>query len=146
MNARAIRYTEAELAWIEANRALPRRELHAAFCERFSREGVSLANLVSLCKRKGWLTGRSGRFEKGMTPANKGRKMPFHPNTARTQFKPGNRPHNTRWAGHERLSRDGYVEISIEETNPHTGFERRYVLKHRHLWERLHGPVPDCAA
>jgi hypothetical protein len=34
------------------------------------------------------------------------------------------------------------VEISVKETNPHTGYERRYVLKHKYLWERQHGPVP----
>lgn len=34
-------------------------------------------------------------------------------------------------------------EISVDERNPHTGFERRYVLKHRWLWEKKHGPVPD---
>ena len=38
---------------------------------------------------------------------------------------------------------DGYVEISVAETNPHTGYERRYVLKHVWLWEKQHGPVPD---
>jgi hypothetical protein len=37
---------------------------------------------------------------------------------------------------------DGYVEISVNETNPHTGFERRYVQKHRWLWEKKNGPVP----
>jgi HNH endonuclease len=59
------------------------------------------------------------------------------------QFKKGHSPHNTKFAGHERLHEDGYVYISINETNPHTGYERRYVLKHKHLWEQQHGPVPE---
>ena len=73
----------------------------------------------------------------------KGKKMPLNANSARTQFKTGQRPHNTKYAGHERPHEDGYVYISVEETNPRTGFERRYVLKHRWVWEKQHGAVPD---
>ena len=43
---------------------------------------------------------------------------------------------------HERINVDGYVEMSIAETNPYTGYERRYVHKHVHLWEASNGPVP----
>ncbi|WP_201271494.1 HNH endonuclease signature motif containing protein [Sinorhizobium medicae] len=89
------------------------------------------------------MTGRTGNFETGSLPHNKGKKMPYHPNSARTRFKKGQLPHNTKYLGHERVSKDGYVEISVDEENPHTGFERRYVLKHRHLWEKQNGPVPD---
>lgn len=140
---RAIPYTTEELAWIEANCASPRRDAHAAFCKKFGRADVSLQNYVGLCKRNGWLTGRTGHYLPGTAPANKGKKMPYNANTARTQFKKGQLPHNTKFAGHERLHEDGYVYISINETNPHTGYERRYVLKHKHLWEQEHGPVPD---
>lgn len=81
-------------------------------------------------------------------PANKGKKCPEgvggrHPNARRSQFKKGQEPHNTKHLGHERLSKDGYVEISVAETNPHTGYGRRYVHKHVHLWEALNGPVPE---
>ena len=30
----------------------------------------------------------------------------------------------------------------VSAANPHTGFERRYVFKHRWLWEKKHGPLP----
>lgn len=143
MRGAPIHYTEAELAWIKKHAALPRREAHAQFCARFGRDDVSLNNYKALCKRKGWKTGRTGHFEKGKAPANKGKKMPYNPNSAATRFKKGQKPHNTKYAGHERISKDGYVEISIEETNPHTGFERRYVLKHRHLWEKQNGKIPN---
>lgn len=143
MTRKWISYSPDELEWIEAHKAEPRRAAHAAFCETFGRGDVSLKNFTSLCKRKGWLTGRTGRYEPGQEPANKGRKMPYNPNSARTRFRKGNRPHNTKHAGHERISKDGYVEISINETNPYTGFERRYVQKHRHLWEQANGPVPE---
>ena len=68
--------------------------------------------------------------------------MPFNAASAATQFKAGHLPRNSRYEGHERLCKFGYVEISVTETNPHTGFERRYVLKHLHLWKQLSGPLP----
>lgn len=138
-----IVYSEAELSWIEVHCTLPRRDAHALFCDTFGRLDISLVNFTGLCKRKGWTTGRDGRLQPGSVSWNKGKRMPFNPNSARTQFKKGQLPHNTKYLGHERVSKDGYVEISIDKTNPHTGYERRYVLKHVWQWENLHGPVPE---
>lgn len=143
MRGRAIPYSNDELAWIEGRRDWPRELLHSVFVYVFDRPDVKLTNLNSLCKRRGWLTGRNGRFVKGQESWNKGRLMPAHANSRRTQFKAGQEPHNTRYLGHERLSKDGYVEVSVAETNPHTGYPRRYVQKHRWLWEKANGPVPD---
>lgn len=148
MKGRAIRYSAAELAWLERHRTLPIGDYARRFQKRFGRDDVTAQHLHALRKRKGWKTGRTGQFVKGQVSHNKGVKCApgrggRHPNARRTQFRKGNRPHNTKYAGHERVSKDGYVEISIEETNPHTGFERRYVLKHRWLWEQKNGPVPE---
>lgn len=138
----AIRYTRQELSWIQRHRRMPRREAHAVFCRTFHRSDVSLENFKRLCLRHGWTTGRTGCFPKGHVPHNLGKPMPSHANSARTQFQRGGLPHNTKYLGHERVSKDGYAEISVAETNPHTGFCRRYVLKHKYLWEQQHGPVP----
>lgn len=143
MKGRAIPYSADELAWIEARKKLPRRELHELFCARFERDDISLGAFKSLCKRKGWMTGRTGRYEPGREPENKGKKMPYNPNSARTQFKKGNLPHNFRGPGHERIdNKDGYVVMIVDETNPWTGAETRPVHKHRYLWEKVNGPVP----
>lgn len=143
-----VKYSKVEMRWLEANRTKTIGDYHAAFCARFDRADVTASNLHSLRKRMGWKTGRSGCFEKGAAPLNKGKKCApgtggRHPNARKTQFKSGQLPHNTNYLGHERVSKDGYVEISIDEINPHTGFERRYVLKHRWQWEQAHGLVPD---
>lgn len=143
MKGQHLPYSEAELAWVRAHCALSRAELHALFRARFGRADVSLSALTGLCKRKGWLTGRNGRFAPGGVPHNKGKPMPYNAASAAHQFRKGQLPHNTKWAGHERVSKQGYVEISVEETNPHTGYGRRYVLKHRWLWEKANGPVPE---
>ncbi|WP_339760751.1 HNH endonuclease signature motif containing protein [uncultured Hoeflea sp.] len=139
-----IVYSADEMAWLEANQKLPIGEYHARFAGRFKRDDVSAANLHGLRKRKGWKTGRSGFFEKGAVPANKGKKMPFNANSAATRFKKGQLPHNFEGAGHERIdSKDGYVILIVDEVNPWTGAATRPVHKHRWLWERVNGPVPD---
>ncbi|HEX3747655.1 MAG TPA: HNH endonuclease [Bryobacteraceae bacterium] len=143
MMRKVIHYSAEELAWIKANCTTSRAEAHAAFCAEFGRSDVSIDNYVGLCKRKGWLTGRDGRLKPGGVSWNKGKKMPYNANSAATQFKKGQHPHNIKYAGHERLHEDGYLYISIEETDPHTGFERRYVLKHKYLWENKNGPIPE---
>lgn len=147
MKGKRVIYSKAELRWLKVHRTLAIADYHREFRARFGRRKVSVANLHALRKRKGWRTGRTGCFEKGVVPHNKGKKCEpgtggRHPNARKTQFKKGNLPHNTKHLGHEHVSKDGYVEISIDERNPHTGFERRYVLKHRWLWEKAHGPVP----
>lgn len=143
MKRRVIPYSGAELTFIAARATSPRRDAHDAFCKQFGRRDVSLAAFNSLCKRKGWMTGRTGCFTADTVPHNKGKKMPSHPNSKRTQFQKGGLPHNTKHLGHERISKDGYVEISVNQENPHTGYERRYVLKHRHLWEQANGRLPE---
>jgi hypothetical protein len=140
---RNTKYSPAELAWLRDNCTMVISDYHRAFCAQFSKSDVTHGALNSLRKKHGWKTGRDGRFNKGRAPANKGKKMPFNANSAHTQFKAGQLPHNTKYAGHERVGSLGYVEISIDQTNPHTGFERRYVMKHRWLWEKAHGPIAD---
>ena len=106
------------------------------------RFGTSLEvkQIQSFVRNHGIKSGRTGRIEPGATPWNKGKKGYMGPN--KTSFRKGNRPHNTRYLGHERISKDGYAEISVAERNPHTGFHRRYRLKHVYIWEQANGPVP----
>jgi hypothetical protein len=142
MKGHWISYSADEMAWLETNRTMVISDYHRAFCAAFGRDDVSAVNLRSLRKRKGWKTGRTGCFAKGDEPFNKGKPHPTRGRAAETQFKKGQEPHNTKYLGHERISKDGYVEISIAETNPYTGYTRRYVLKHRHTWEQANGPIP----
>lgn len=96
MKGRAINYSADELAFIESVAQWPRDEALAAFSQKFRRDDVSLQNFNALCKRMGWLTGRTGCFEKGQAPVNKGvpcapGKGGRHPNAQRTQFRHGER-------------------------------------------------------
>lgn len=147
MKGRYIPYSAEELAWIKAHSRDERRAMCVAFNKQFRRR-VKLANLNALCKRKGWMTGRTGCFAKGSTPHNKGKPCPpdkggRHPNARRTQFKAGHLPHTYRGVGHETTCpKDGYIYVIVAATNPHTGAATRRVLKHKWLWEQSNGPVP----
>lgn len=136
-----LKYTAKQLAWIKARRLMPRRAMHLLFVKKFRRKGVTADALKALCLRKGWKTGRTGQYPKGSVPLNKGQKMPFNANCAATQFKKGSVPPNAKPVGHERIDKDGYVWIIIAGINPHTGYPRRYVMKHCWLWEKANGPI-----
>ncbi|WP_225246525.1 HNH endonuclease signature motif containing protein [Agrobacterium tomkonis] len=141
-------YSRAEMTWLEENRLLPISDYQKAFVETFGRD-VSAKKLHALRKRQGWKTGRTGQFQKGQEPQNKGKTCApgtggRHPNAQRTHFKKGGFPHNTVGAGHERIdSKDGYVVLIVDEVNPWTGAKTRPVHKHRWLWEQANGPIPD---
>lgn len=144
MRGRWIRYSDEELAWIEAHKRLPRSQLHAEFIAKFHRNDVTKANLTSLCKRRGWLTGRTGRYEPGRTSENKGKTMPYHPNSARTRFKKGERRGvaSKLWkpVGTERVSKEGYIERKIHDGMP---LQSRWRAVHLIRWEELNGQLPE---
>lgn len=149
MKGRQIAYSSAELAFVQSVSKWPRPEAHAAFCQRFSRDDVSLQNFNALCKRNGWFTGRTGCFVKGQTPANKGVRCPDgkggrHPNARRTQFKKGSRngvaARNYKPIGTERITEDGYRERKVNDDLP---FKDRWQLVQRLEWESANGPIPE---
>lgn len=186
---RSSRYSKVELAFIERRRRMPRRELHAAFVEKFGRDDISCDKIKQLCKRNGWsnghagsrakkgqtkfskaerafikrrretprrqlhaefvekfgramtfgafnslrkklgaFTGRTGQFPKGNVPWSAGKKLAPNANSARTQFKKGQLPLNTKYDGHERIDKQtGFLMVRASEKNPWTG--RRHALR-----------------
>lgn len=143
MKGAQIPYSVEELAWIRERASDPRPATHTAFCSRFGRSDVSLQNLNALCKRNGWLTGRTGYFAPGAVPPNKGKKMSFNPNSAATRFQPGSRTGRAealyKPIGTERLTKDGYRQRKMHDDMPmHT----RWQLVQRVEWEAVNGPIP----
>lgn len=131
MKGQKINYSDSELVFIKSNCELTRVSLTALFNEFFNRD-ISVDNIKSLCTRKGWKTGRTGRFEIGNIPhPNAGTKGPN-----KTSFKKGNRPHNWKPVGSERVNVDGYIEIKTAEP-------KTYELKHRVIWEEHHGVIDE---
>ena len=83
-------------------------------------------------------TGRTGRFEKGHATWNKGTKGLTKANV--TSFKKGQKPHNYKPLGSERITKDGYCEIKVSDTG------RRWRPKHVLIYETHHGKVPKGSA
>ena len=148
MKGRWILYSAEELDFIRSVSTWPRTEGHAAFCQRFGRDDVSLQNFHALCKRKGWNTGRTGCFTKGQVPHNKGRKCEpgkggNHPNAKRTQFIKGERRGVAcklyKPIGTERIAKDGYIERKVHDGLP---LQSRWRGVHLLNWEAVNGPLP----
>jgi len=141
MRKPAIPYGAQERAWLEAHCTMHRPTMAAQFNAKFGRN-VALKNLNAMCKRNGWLTGRTGHYTKNQAAWNKGKKMPFNANSAKTQFKKGHAPSNRKPIGHERMGKDGYILVKTDAVNPHTGFNGFWEPKHKFLWEQENGAVP----
>lgn len=148
MKGRQIAYSVNELAFIKSVSTWPRAEAHAAFCQRFRRDDVSVSNFHALCKRKGWMTGRTGRIEPGNIPMNKGKlcepgKGGRHPKARATQFRAGERRGVAvrlyKPIGTERVSKDGYIERKIHDGMP---LQSRWRAVHLLRWEAINGPLP----
>jgi hypothetical protein len=100
-NRPAAPWSEEEIAFVEANQTLPRKELHAAVVQRFGRTDLTDDHIKSLCARRGFRTGRTGAFERGAVPVNKGVRCPEgvggRSEAARkTQFRKGQVPQTYR--------------------------------------------------
>ena len=80
--------------------------------------------------------GKQYQFKKGQPSHNKGKKMPpeLYEKIKRTMFKPGHKPGNIKKVGAIRIDHEGYTYIKLSDAN--------WVLKHRHVWEQVNGPVP----
>jgi len=94
------------------------------------------AQIKSFVHNHGINCDRTGHFEKGEQPWNKGTKGVMKPN--KTSFKKGDIPLNHRPVGSERITRDGYRAIKIAEPN-------KWELLQRYNWAKVHGNenMPD---
>lgn len=137
-------FSQDEMAWLRANAALPIKDTGAAFRAAFPGRDITDAQVTAFRKNHGLRTGRTGRFVKGEKRAdNPARKGHAPAGCEKGWFKKGGEPANRKPMGHERLGKDGYIEIKVDMPNPWTGHSTRYIHKHRWLWENANGPVPE---
>lgn len=112
-------------------------EIRRAFTERFGWQ-IATNQVKSYIGNHKLNTGRTGRFEKGITAHNKGMKMSpeVYEKAKGTMFRKGNVPKNYKPVGSERVdTKDGYVLIKVKDPNV-------WRLKHRVIWENAHGKIP----
>jgi hypothetical protein len=134
-------FTKEQHDWIcEAYKEMSLVQMTEAFNQQFGTT-KTVKQIRSFTRNHSIRSGRDGKFEKGHVPANKGTKGMMKAN--KTSFKKGNKPANVSPMWKERITKDGYIEIKVPERNPYTGFMGRYVLKHKWIWQKEKGSVPD---
>lgn len=84
-------------------------------------------------------SGLDGQFQAGHTPANKGTKGLYNVGGNKTSFKPGQRPLNYKPVGYERVDREGYTLVKVQDDGP---WPKRWRHKHKVIWEQVNGPIP----
>ena len=106
-----------------------------------------LASLEACRLRLGDNVGARTRFKPGHVPFNKGLRRPpgWAPGRMReTQFKPGVRQGVAvrlyKPIGHERLSKEGYLQRKIHDGLPR---QSRWRAVHILVWEAANGPLPE---
>ena len=80
-----------------------------------------------------------GCFQKGRTPINKGTKGMFNVGGNKTSFKKGHISANNVPIGTERVAKDNYIEIKIKDGCGNDN----WIMKHRYIYEKNNGPIPN---
>lgn len=113
------------------------QELADLFNQKFN-TNVTSRTIKSYKANNKLNSGLSGKFRKGQTPHNKGKKMPkeVYEKVKHTMFANGNVLPNHRPVGSERISKDGYIEVKVAEPN-------KWRLKQRVVYEEAKGKIPE---
>lgn len=125
---------------IENVKGITLKELTKKFNEEFN-VNVTEASISNRKVKLGIKSGIvGGQFQKGQVSHNKGKKMSKlqYEKSKATMFKKGNIPANVRDIGSERIDRDGYLLIKIQ--NGHGN--NNWIRKHRYLYEQAYGKIP----
>ena len=119
------------------------KEIAAEFSARFGVE-YTTNQVRAYCKNHKLHTGRTGRFEKGHVPANKGKKVSpeLYEKMKGTMFKAGQEPPNTLPVGTELELADGYVWVKVNDI-PKAKKNVNWKQKQRLIYEQEYGPIPD---
>ena len=131
-----MKYEQEHIDFIKAHQGASAREMAELFTKYFN-ISVSINQMKGVMYRNNISSGKTGRFEKGNTPYNKGKKMSkeLYEKCKPTMFKKGHIPKNHREIGSERITKDGYIEIKIADPDV-------WKLKHRLIYEKCYGEIP----
>lgn len=120
------------------------KEIKSEFFKRFGYLPESKCFPKSYINNHKLNTGRTGRFQKGHTPANKGKHVSpeVYEKCEKTMFKAGHKPHNTEPVGTEKMLTDGYIWVKVND-KPKTRKYENWTQKHRLIYEKEHGEIPE---
>lgn len=131
------KYTDEEKAFLkEYVPGHSHAEIAKAFTEKFGWE-MTPAKVKSYIGNNHLNTGRTGRFQKGCSAHNKGKKVSpeVYEKMKKTMFTKGHIAEGHKPIGSERVNREGYIEIKVAEPN-------KWRLKHNVVWETHNGTIP----
>ena len=131
-----MKYEQEHIDFIKAHQGASAREMAELFTEHFNIH-VTKDQMKAVMYRNNISSGKTGRFEKGNIPHSKGQKMSKeqYEKCKPTMFKKGHIPKNHREIGSERITKDGYIEVKIEDPDV-------WGLKHRLIYEEHYGEIP----
>lgn len=146
------RWTEQELETLRTMYADTKTATLAVLLGRTERAVYMAADTLGLKKsaaylaspeacrlRRGAHVGAATQFRPGQEPWNKGTNFTAGGRSAETRFKPGNKPHTWHPLGHERLSKEGYLQRKMADT----GCTRKdYVPVHHLVWKDAGREIP----
>lgn len=138
------KFRDVHIQFLKENvKGITLKELTHKFNKEFNMHisESAISNLKAKYNLKSGIVG--GRFKKGHIPANKGKKgfmsKEQYEKCKATMFKKGNIPTNHRKIGSERLDKNGYILIKIQ--NGH--LNKNWIRKHRYLYEQAYGKIPE---
>lgn len=137
------KYKKEHVEFIRNNvKGITLKELTNKFNKEFNMNvsESAIANIKNKHNLQSGIVG--GRFEKGQISWNKGKKGSMSPEQYEkckaTMFKKGNIPANARAIGSERIDKNGYILIKIQDGHKNNN----WIRKHRYLYEQKYGKVP----
>lgn len=136
-----IRYTKQQREFLIKNNYMKTSQELADLFEKEFDIKLTRAQIKSFRGNNKLDSGLTGRFEKGHSTFNKGKKWNEYmskqsqKSCRKTTFKKGNRPHNYRPVGSERITVDGFIEIKVADPN-------KWDLKSRVICQEKYGKIP----
>lgn len=128
-------YTNDEIEYLrEITPDKTNEEITKLFNKKFNLNQSEKA-IAAIRKRHKIKTSSDGRFVKGDIPPNKGTKGLTGAN--KTSFKKGNKPHNWVPIGSERVTKDGYIQVKVQEGKKQHNWKGKHII----IWEEHNGPL-----
>lgn len=137
-------FTQEEKDFIFQNNYMKTAQEVTDLFNDYFNDSITVDKVKNFRNRYKIKSGLTGRFEKGQTSFNKGKKWDdYMPKEAqkqalKTTFKKGNIPANRREVFEERISKDGYIEIKVQDGKLNDNWQ----FKHRYIYEQENGKIP----
>lgn len=118
---------------VAVKHGLTMSKVHNIACKRKVKKTPEyMAEMLARTNKNLLESGKAHRYKKGDVSWNKGKYMRM---SIATEFKKGQKPHNYKPVGSERITVDGYLERKVADPKKWKGL-------HIILWEEVNGPVP----